>query len=95
MSFTAHTSNYINTGTNINKLQTCFYIEIIKISGQWSPNNPEGKKKYEREFLMELKNDPQSRKKPENFPDWEAILKDTSNRVSCMLKQFFFFGHCK
>lgn len=47
---------------------------------QWSPVNPEGKKKYERDFLLELQNEPQSRKKPENLPDVEAVLKDTSNR---------------
>jgi translation initiation factor 4G len=51
---------------------------------QWSPLNPEGKKKYERDFLMELQNDPQSKKKPENLPDLEVVLKDNTNRVSYM-----------
>ncbi|XP_069700452.1 eukaryotic translation initiation factor 4 gamma 3-like isoform X2 [Periplaneta americana] len=47
---------------------------------QWSPLNLEGKKKYERDFLMELQNDPQSKKKPENLPDLEIVLKDNTNR---------------
>lgn len=48
---------------------------------QWSPLNPDGKRKYERDFLLELQNDPQSRKKPENLPDLEVVLKDTGNKV--------------
>ncbi|PNF16446.1 hypothetical protein B7P43_G10313 [Cryptotermes secundus] len=47
---------------------------------QWSPLNPEGKKKYERDFLMELQNDPQSKKKPDNLPNLEVVLKDNTNR---------------
>lgn len=47
---------------------------------QWSPLNPEGKKRYERDFLMELQNDPQSKKKPDNLPDLEVVLKDNTNR---------------
>jgi translation initiation factor 4G len=52
------------------------------VPDQWSPLNPEGKKRYERDFLMELQNDPQSKKKPENLPDIEVVLKDNTNRVS-------------
>lgn len=62
----------------------CININVfnwLKIKDQWSPVNPEGKKKYERDFLLELQNEPQSRKKPENLPDVEAVLKDTSNKV--------------
>ncbi|KAJ8897594.1 hypothetical protein PR048_002943 [Dryococelus australis] len=47
---------------------------------QWSPINPDGKKKYERDFLMELQNDPSSRKKPDNLPDLEVVLQDGQNR---------------
>ncbi|XP_071454383.1 eukaryotic translation initiation factor 4 gamma 1-like [Hetaerina americana] len=47
---------------------------------QWSPMNPQGKKKYERDFLMHFRNDPQSMKKPENLPDIEIVLKDSRNR---------------
>jgi hypothetical protein len=55
----------------------------VFIPDQWSPVNPEGKKRYERDFLMELQNDPQSKKKPDNLPDIEVVLKDNTNRVSC------------
>lgn len=54
----------------------------VHVPDQWSPLNPEGKKRYERDFLMELQNDPQSKKKPENLPDIEVVLKDNTNRVS-------------
>ncbi|KAK7864548.1 hypothetical protein R5R35_007322 [Gryllus longicercus] len=43
---------------------------------QWSPNNQDGKKKYERDFLMSLKNEPLSKMKPNILPDLEIVLKD-------------------
>lgn len=55
---------------------------------QWSPLNPEGKKRYERDFLMELQNDPQSKKKPENLPDIEVVLKDNTNRQRTVDRSF-------
>ncbi|KAG8239741.1 hypothetical protein J437_LFUL018437, partial [Ladona fulva] len=48
---------------------------------QWSPLNPQGKKKYERDFLLGLQNDPQSVKKPENLPDIDIVLKDNTSRA--------------
>ncbi|XP_021930528.1 eukaryotic translation initiation factor 4 gamma 3-like isoform X4 [Zootermopsis nevadensis] len=56
---------------------------------QWSPLNPEGKKKYERDFLMELQNDPQSKRKPDNLPDLEIVLKDNTNRQRVIDRTFF------
>ncbi|XP_075212350.1 eukaryotic translation initiation factor 4 gamma 3-like isoform X3 [Lycorma delicatula] len=47
---------------------------------QWSPLNPEGKKKYGREFLLDLQNEPQSMKKPDNLPNLEVVLHDHTNR---------------
>lgn len=43
---------------------------------QWSPRNTSGKKEYDREFLMKLQDDPQSRIRPSNLPDIEVVLKD-------------------
>ena len=54
---------------------------FLYASDQWSPRNPEGKKKYERDFLMELQYDPLSKKKPEFNTDVEMVLKDNTNRV--------------
>lgn len=45
---------------------------------QWSPLNPEGKKQYDREFLICLQNDPLSMQKPSNLPVME-IIKDKPN----------------
>lgn len=44
--------------------------EIFLFSDQWAPFNPEGKKKYDKDFLLALKNDPKSKRKPDNIqPD--------------------------
>lgn len=42
--------------------------------GQWSPANPSGKKVYDKDFLMFLKDDPKSKKKPNcNIIDVVAV----------------------
>ncbi|XP_015438876.1 PREDICTED: eukaryotic translation initiation factor 4 gamma 3-like isoform X3 [Dufourea novaeangliae] len=43
---------------------------------QWSPINKSGKKVYDREFLMTLQDDPNSKIKPSNLPDLDVVLKD-------------------
>ncbi|KAJ9596732.1 hypothetical protein L9F63_012238 [Diploptera punctata] len=64
-----------------NNKPTTLSLKYSYKDDQWSPNNPDGKKKYEREFLMELQNDPQSKKRPVNLPtDLEVVLKDSTNR---------------
>merc|ERR1719435_702336 len=45
---------------------------------QWSPLNPEGKKQYDREFLICLQRDPLSLQKPGNLPNMEFV-KDKPN----------------
>merc|ERR1712071_170303 len=40
---------------------------------QWSPLNPEGKKTYDRVFLLELQNTPASQKKPLGLPNLEVV----------------------
>jgi hypothetical protein len=40
---------------------------------QWSPLNPEGKKQYDRKFLICLQNDPLSLQKPSNLPNMEIV----------------------
>ncbi|KAK0083124.1 hypothetical protein PV325_009294 [Microctonus aethiopoides] len=47
---------------------------------QWSPRNTSGKKEYDREFLMKLQDDPQSRIRPSNLPDIEVVLKDCTRQ---------------
>jgi translation initiation factor 4G len=54
----------------------------VCIPDQWSPLNPEGKKRYDRDFLMELRNDPLSKKKPDNLSEIEALLEDNTKQVS-------------
>lgn len=44
---------------------------------QWSPANLGGKKIYDRDFLMKLQFEPNSRIKPPNLPNLQAVLKDS------------------
>ena len=41
----------------------------VVVAGQWAPHNLDGKKVYDKEFLLSLRNGPASRKKPDNLPD--------------------------
>ncbi|XP_078052636.1 eukaryotic translation initiation factor 4 gamma isoform X2 [Augochlora pura] len=43
---------------------------------QWSPINKNGKKIYDREFLITLQEDPSSKIRPSNLPDLDVVLKD-------------------
>ncbi|XP_067141200.1 eukaryotic translation initiation factor 4 gamma 3-like isoform X2 [Centruroides vittatus] len=40
---------------------------------QWSPLNREGKKQYDRSFLLQLQDDPLSLKKPTGLPELEVV----------------------
>lgn len=51
------------------------------ILDQWSPVNPDGKRQYDRRFLLELQNNPLSLKKPESLPNLE-VVRDGPGRVS-------------
>lgn len=46
---------------------------------QWSPSNTTGKKIYDKDFLLALRNDPKSRRKPENL--YESIAQEDRGRV--------------
>jgi hypothetical protein len=54
----------------------------VYLPDQWSPLNLEGKKKYDSDFLMKLQDDPLSKKKPENLPDFDVVLEHCRNHVS-------------
>ncbi|XP_075745493.1 eukaryotic translation initiation factor 4 gamma 1-like isoform X11 [Rhipicephalus microplus] len=44
---------------------------------QWSPLNPEGRKQYDRQFLLMLQGEPMSLKKPFGLPNLD-VIKDTA-----------------
>nr|XP_050051080.1 eukaryotic translation initiation factor 4 gamma 1-like isoform X2 [Dermacentor andersoni] len=44
---------------------------------QWSPVNPEGRKQYDRQFLLMLQGEPMSLKKPFGLPNLD-VIKDTA-----------------
>lgn len=73
---------------NLNVFQ--FWISITKFIflDQWSPYNQLGKKCYDRDFLICLQNNPKSKKKPENLPDLDVVLKD-SNRARILDSRAF------
>jgi len=56
---------------------------------QWSPINKEGKKQYDRTFLLELQNDPLSQVKPINLPPIEGIVRDKSVAGSSRFSEDF------
>lgn len=53
-------------------------LKYIYKKDQWSPINTSGKKIYDRDFLMKLQFDPNSKIKPTNLPDLEVVLKDST-----------------
>ena len=54
-------------------------------SDQWSPLNPEGKKQYDRNFLLQLQYATESLEKPEGLPKLPEVILD---RVSLSLMFF-------
>jgi|688.fasta_scaffold344625_4 hypothetical protein len=50
-----------------------YFYTFLMFTDQWSPVNPEGKKTYDRNFLLELQNNPASQKKPEGLPSLEVV----------------------
>lgn len=46
---------------------------VLCETDQWSPVNPEGKKAYDRTFLLELQHNPASQKKPDGLPNLEVV----------------------
>lgn len=52
-------------------------IYFLYFIGQWAPDNQDGKKVYDRDFLLALRNGPASRVKPTNLP--EMIIADERN----------------
>ncbi|KAB7504986.1 Eukaryotic translation initiation factor 4 gamma 3 [Armadillidium nasatum] len=49
--------------------------------GQWSPENQEGKRQYNREFLIEMSKNPLSMKRPDSLPNLEVVLDHTPHRT--------------
>ncbi|XP_039302709.1 eukaryotic translation initiation factor 4 gamma 3 [Solenopsis invicta] len=62
----------ISTGSGNAPLLKYLYKE-----GQWSPVNMSGRKSYDRDFLLRLQFDPNSKLKPANLPNLQAVLKDS------------------
>ncbi len=48
---------------------------------QWSPINLEGKKQYDRDFLLQLRKDPQSMEKPSDLPNMEIVRDKPADRA--------------
>jgi hypothetical protein len=61
---------------------------------QWSPVNTDGKRQYDRQFLMQLMSAPLSMEKPANLPQME-IIKDkqvSKNEIFCSFNLFLLSG---
>ncbi|XP_044726466.1 eukaryotic translation initiation factor 4 gamma 1-like isoform X3 [Chrysoperla carnea] len=93
-------NNYLNTNNNsssvidVNKTSAPTSLTLPYTEEQWAPWNTSGKKKYLREFLVALQNDPKSIRKPDLPRDLESLINhpkhnrlpdhNSSNRYSSM-----------
>jgi len=72
--------------TNISREKLIFIgrLKVSFFSDQWSPINQDGKKQYDRQFLLQLQVDPLSMVCPANLPNMEIIRDKSipSNKVS-------------
>lgn len=64
--------------TDITVSKSSIPLKYTYKDDQWSPINKSGKKVYDREFLIRLQDDPNSKIKPNNLPDLEVVLKDNT-----------------
>lgn len=51
-------------------------MKFFFVTEQWSPLNPEGKKHYDREFLLQFQNEYSAVQKPAGLPDIPDIILD-------------------
>jgi len=49
------------------------------VTDQWSPLNPEGKKQYDRDFMLQLRYEPSSMTRPANLPALPDIVRNEVN----------------
>lgn len=61
--------------------QFCNVILSLDFADQWSPLNPEGKRQYDREFLLMLQSIPESCQRPQNLPEIPDIILDKVNSL--------------
>ncbi|XP_065337043.1 eukaryotic translation initiation factor 4 gamma 1 isoform X6 [Cloeon dipterum] len=73
--------NGSNTPTVIEQQLPELTSKLVYSDDQWSPSNTSGKKKYARDFLMQLQYNSQSLKRPEDLPKLEVVI-DKSRPVN-------------
>ena len=59
-----------------------YLLFLIVSTDQWSPVNPQGKKTYGRNFLLELQNSPACQKKPHGLASLEIVRDKVRKRIS-------------
>jgi len=69
----------------------CAFLSLI--ADQWSPLNPEGKKHYDRNFLLELQYATESLEKPDGLPQLPDVVLDTVSVVK-LYKMFLLIILC-
>ncbi|XP_015180094.1 PREDICTED: eukaryotic translation initiation factor 4 gamma 1 isoform X3 [Polistes dominula] len=74
--------------TTVDASKNSITLKYTYKDDQWSPINKDGKKVYDREFLIRLQDDPNSKIKPNNLPDLEVVLKDNKNRPPMDFRSF-------
>lgn len=71
---------------HIMTLETCLSASLFLDS--WKPADTEGKKQYDREFLLDFQFMPACIQKPEGLPPISDVVLD---KVSCMLRESSFY----
>jgi len=62
-----------------------YTVYIVSVTDQWSPLNPEGKKQYDRNFMLQLRFEPSSVTRPANLPSLpDIILNEVSSLSVCL-----------
>jgi hypothetical protein len=55
------------------KVANCRSRRSFASTDQWSPLNQDGKKQYDRDFLLQLQYDPLSKERPANLPTLDIV----------------------
>ena len=81
----------VNTcSTVVPSMSKCVNVLYFVRSDQWSPLNPEGKKHYDRTFLLQLQYSTESIQKPDGLPLLPDVVLDTVSDLGHWMMIIFF-----
>ena len=66
-------------------MKSIYFCYFLSFPDQWSPLNPEGKKSYDRQFLLRLQYARDSTTKPDGLPNLPDVILDNVSSLSLLL----------